>query len=280
MRKYIFLDFDGVLNTENYIKALREQGHPMSDKYGFYFDPTAVTNLAVIIEKTKAEIVISSSWKTDGLDRMKKMWIERNLPGKVIDITPSDFGMEEIDFSNPDDFVGRGREIQRWIQQNGSAKDRYVILDDLDDMLQSQYPFFIQTDPRIGITEIDAKKAIDILNIEDKEGIGNKCETLFSQAVKFAKEGNLEAAINVIDVAIPLLKSADCGYEYIYMLGFYCQINLEAKHYDKAKTLFDLGMRLIEKGEKLKLNLDSYQEDIDMFLDLRIMIKKMSENKL
>lgn len=164
MRKYIFLDFDGVLNTENNLKALREQGYPLSDKYGPYFDPTSVANLATTIEQTKAEIVISSTWKIDGLDIMKKMWIERSLPGKVIDITPSDiFGMKEIDFSNPDDFVGRGREIQQWIGQNGSTKDRYMILDDLDDMLQSQKPVFIQIDPRIGITEKDAQNAIEIL---------------------------------------------------------------------------------------------------------------------
>lgn len=112
MKKYIFLDFDGVLNTENNLEALRRLGHPLSDKYGPCFDPAAVANLAAIIEQTKAEIIISSTWKIDGLDIMKKMWIERNLPGKVIDITPSDiFEIKEIDFSNPDTFVGRGREI-------------------------------------------------------------------------------------------------------------------------------------------------------------------------
>lgn len=164
MRKYIFLDFDGVLNTENNLKTLREQGYPLSDKYGPYFDPTSVANLAAIIEQTKAEIVISSTWKIDGLDIMKKMWVERSLPGKVIDITPSDiFKMKEIDFSNPDDFVGRGQEIQQWIGQNGSTKDKYVILDDFDDMLQSQKPLFIQIDPRIGITENNAQNAIEIL---------------------------------------------------------------------------------------------------------------------
>ncbi len=164
MNKYIFLDFDGVLNTENNSKALREQGYPLCDKYGPCFSSTAVANLAVIIEHTKAEIVISSTWKMDGLDIMKKMWIERNLPGKVIDVTPSDiFEAAEIDFSNPDDFVGRGREIQQWIHQNGSTKDRYVILDDLDDMLQSQKSLFIEIDPRIGITKEDAQKAIEIL---------------------------------------------------------------------------------------------------------------------
>lgn len=172
MKKFLFLDFDGVLNTEKNIQSLREQGYFLSDKYGFHFDPTAVVNLATIIESTKAEIIISSSWKMDGLDKMMEMWHERALPGKVIDITPSDiFDGADIDFSNPDDFVGRGREICRWLQVNGSSKDRYVILDDLDDMLQSQKPFFIQINPQTGITESDVQKAIQILT--EQENYGN-----------------------------------------------------------------------------------------------------------
>ena len=38
---------------------------------------------------THADIVIESSWKYLGLEAMQDMWKDRQLPGKVIGITPS-----------------------------------------------------------------------------------------------------------------------------------------------------------------------------------------------
>ena len=39
-----------------------------------------------------------------------------------------------------------------------------VIIDDYDDFLREQIPFFVQTNPDIGLTQEDAQKAITILN--------------------------------------------------------------------------------------------------------------------
>ena len=60
-KKIIFLDFDGVLNTEHYQNLLYYQGKTGSDKYGTLFDPEAVEQLKRIIDATHAEIVIESS---------------------------------------------------------------------------------------------------------------------------------------------------------------------------------------------------------------------------
>ena len=165
MKKYIFLDIDGVLNTERNIKLLREQGKQTSDKYGFLFDPLSVANLASILYQTNAEIIISSTWKIEGLNHMIAMWKDRGLPGTVIDITPSEIlDIEEIDFNNPDSFIGRGREIQQWLSINSKRNDCYIILDDCNDILQSQQPFLLLTNPRVGITKRSVNKAIEILN--------------------------------------------------------------------------------------------------------------------
>lgn len=285
MKKYIFLDFDGVLNTQCNINALKEQGRPFFDQYGYCFDATAVANLATIIEHTEAEIIISSSWKIDGLSKMLDMWSERALPGKIIDITPSDvLDAKDLDFSNPDDLVGRGREIEQWICQNGSAKDRYVILDDLDDLLQSQKPFFIQIDPRIGITAGDVEKAIRILNHDNKEAcrvlrtkaVSEVCTNMFENAVALACAGQQETAILRMEVLFPILFQLDIGYEAIDMLGFYCQLCMDTEQHDKAKQIFKKGMELIAEGKRLGLNFDSYEEDINAFLDLKIEIDKRS----
>ena len=58
MDKYLFLDFDGVLNTEFYQDLLMSQGSPYRDKHGLFFDPVAVEQLKRVIDSTHADIII------------------------------------------------------------------------------------------------------------------------------------------------------------------------------------------------------------------------------
>lgn len=165
MSKVIFMDIDGVLNTERQQNRCRAEGIAYVDGYGFAFDPVAVAHLERIVNATGADIVISSSWKVWGLDAMQQMWDRRNLPGKVIDITPNTASDEmllsiDLDMDIP---AVKGSEIREWLNTNGSQVTHYAILDDMDDMLPEQQPHFVQTDPEIGITEDDAKRAIAIL---------------------------------------------------------------------------------------------------------------------
>lgn len=41
--RYLFLDIDGVLNTNRYIEYLYNNGNDQYDEYGYFFDPEAVT---------------------------------------------------------------------------------------------------------------------------------------------------------------------------------------------------------------------------------------------
>ena len=152
MTKIIFLDFDGVLNTEHYQGLLQYQGKPWQDEYGAFFDPKAVKQLKRIIDATDADIVVESSWKYLGLDAMKELWEVRNLPGTIIDITPSLLGKN------------KGVEIASWLSKYAKQDIRYVIIDDEYVILDSQLPHFILTNPYEGITEEQANRAISILN--------------------------------------------------------------------------------------------------------------------
>lgn len=163
-RKIIFLDFDGVLNTEHYQGLLRYQGEPWQDEHGAFFDPNAVKQLRRIIDATGADIVIESSWKYLGLDAMKELWKVRNLPGRVIDITPSSVSDEYL-LKNLDTTMihCKGMEIASWLSEQ--AEDiRYTIIDDEYVILDSQLPHFILTNPYEGITEEQTNRAISILN--------------------------------------------------------------------------------------------------------------------
>lgn len=152
MNKIIFLDFDGVLNTEHYQDLLQYQGKPWQDEYGAFFDPKAVKQLKRIIDATDADIVVESSWKYLGLDAMKELWRVRNLPGTIIDITPSLLGKN------------KGVEIASWLSKYAKQDIRYVIIDDEYVILDSQLPHFILTNPYEGITEEQANRAISMLN--------------------------------------------------------------------------------------------------------------------
>ena len=152
MNKILFLDFDGVLNTEHYQSLLQYQGKPWQDEYGAFFDPKAVKQLKRIIDATDADIVVESSWKYLGLDAMKELWEVRNLPGTIIDITPSLLGKN------------KGVEIASWLSKYAKQDIRYVIIDDEYVILDSQLPHFILTNPYEGITEEQANRAISMLN--------------------------------------------------------------------------------------------------------------------
>lgn len=160
--KVIFLDIDGVLNVYC-------QGR---DEYGCTFHKHFEDNLKWIIEETGAKIVISSTWRRDGLDVMQNLWKHRNLPGEVIDITPTEVDVVEYGTCEFYDLVDRGHEIQQWI--NDHNIDNYVIIDDDNDMLPSQRGNFVRTannkdhsdcvDIGYGLTRKCSEKVIEILN--------------------------------------------------------------------------------------------------------------------
>ena len=169
MDKIIFLDFDGVLNTEYYQNYLCYQKLAYQDEYGAIFDPEATKQLERIVDATNAKIVIESSWKYLGLEALQEMWTVRQLPGQMIGITPSSVSDQWLLSANLDDIdpaMGhcKGMEIASWLTDHAGPDAHYVIIDDEYVILDSQVPHFILTNPYDGITEELADKAISILN--------------------------------------------------------------------------------------------------------------------
>ena len=164
MRKVIFLDIDGVLNTKYWYSQM-DRNTP-KDQYGYMFDPISVDNLGKIIKETGADIVISSSWKCMGLSAMLDMWDDRGLPGKIIDITPNTVSDEMLLTANLENFEMthiRGCEIQEWLDTKGNDVSHYLILDDMDNFLPEQQDHFVWIDPNEGITEGNVVQATMIL---------------------------------------------------------------------------------------------------------------------
>lgn len=154
MRKILFLDFDGVMTSGRYLTRQMASGSPLRDDYGAVFDPMCVEFLQQIIDSSDADIVVTSTWKiTLGLDGLQQMWEARNLPGKVVGVTP------DID---P---IHRGDEIAAWLAANQTAV-RYAIIDDcpiLDFFREEQLQHLFRVDERTGLDNDTVKLVIEHL---------------------------------------------------------------------------------------------------------------------
>lgn len=158
MDKYIFLDFDGVLNTEQNRAERAVSGKEMTDEFGPLFSPKSVSCLGEIIERTNAKIVVSSSWgRLYGLDEVRQMWISRGLPGKIY--------RNLADYSEA---KKRGEAIAQFMKHCEDTP--YIILDDEDDFLPEQNENFIRINPVTGISKKDVELAVAKLNeLDDKQ---------------------------------------------------------------------------------------------------------------
>ena len=169
MDKYLFLDFDGVLNTARYAKLLKREGIDPFDEYGSMFDPIAINNLKTIVDQTNCKIVLSSSWRNEGMMQMQALWKDRNLPGVSFSMTPILLSTTYQDprsgefFSIPERNA-KALEINAWLLRHALGTSRYVILDDENVFFQSQQEHLVQTDEYDGLTDQKAQLAIDVLN--------------------------------------------------------------------------------------------------------------------
>lgn len=167
MKKVIFLDIDGVLNSDEWYedffgnelyKKVDKKGNQVYD-HDLSFKHIALLNSIATCVKDVG-IVITSTWRFDMEDteaRLKK----QGLTIPIIGIT---------DTNNSAGIYGtvpRGMQIYKWIhdeiKKTGDSLLNYVIFDDDIDMLYVQRNNFIHIDYLKGLTKKDVEKAIQIL---------------------------------------------------------------------------------------------------------------------
>ena len=159
MKKILFLDIDWVLNHDTWDLSkerkliLRKRGFPYSD-----LDPKCLQRLRDIVDETGCEVWLSSTWRTLGPKQFRNRFndcydlFKHHVGVKLSGVTPNLLGYK------------RGDEIQAIIDQE--QPDAYAIVDDIDDMLPDQQPFFVQTTATFGLDDKVKDKLIEILNRE------------------------------------------------------------------------------------------------------------------
>lgn len=158
--KIIFLDIDGVLNSD----SILSEYIPEIDGEYYPYQPHLVDNLNMILKRTDAKIVVSSTWRLgESVERLQYLLTHMGVKGEVIGKTDS----------YNDKFVVRGNEILKWIQDNQNLLGchhydfyDYVILDDDSDMLYGQRNNFVHIQGEEGLTKEYAEQAIEILGEE------------------------------------------------------------------------------------------------------------------
>jgi hypothetical protein len=158
--KVIFLDIDGVLVTGDYWKQLELENKTARDEdHHHLFSPSCVANLEKLIEETDAKIIVSSTWRWLGEDKLIEIFKRRGVTGDIIGITSLERMKENGIYSGE----SRGRQIQEYIEENKDDIENYVIIDDDSDMLDSQLDNFVHTTFDSGFNTIALEQALEIL---------------------------------------------------------------------------------------------------------------------
>lgn len=175
----IFLDIDGVLNSEAHLRRLDEQhrqrGHtdPTRPKHETtcecyrlecQIDRDAVARLNRLVAETRAKIVVSSSWRKllDPLE-LHRVLESHGLVAEIVGETPDGHNDPAMltTFGHIDR-IFRGHEIDLWLRQHPEVT-RFVILDDSSDMAMHKNRL-VQTDCEEGLLDEHVDLAIRVMS--------------------------------------------------------------------------------------------------------------------
>lgn len=163
MQKIIFLDIDGVLNSD-----LWNENHQHEISEGILIDEDKVKLLNEIIIRTEACIVLHSGWR---------FWFNKNLQPlrkesrrlveilkrnniSISDMTP-DFSTEEIKKTKTFSLV-KAKEVRAWLREHPEV-EKWIVIDDLclhDDEIEKHQ---LKINQIFGLTQSNVDLAIDML---------------------------------------------------------------------------------------------------------------------
>jgi hypothetical protein len=134
--RVLFLDVDGVLNSNRTVLTTGNCAHPHNyAERREMFDWTAIKLLRGLCRAGDLQVVLSSSWRLG----QSAEWIAGfgeflGLP--IIGVTPSQWAPGQV----------RGHEIKAWLDDHVEVT-HYAIVDDDCDMLPEQRTQYVQTSP-------------------------------------------------------------------------------------------------------------------------------------
>ena len=164
MSKVLFLDIDGVLNSDLWNDSHREE---ISD--GTLIDEGKIKLLAGLVKETDSEIILHSGWRFWFDTELKPLCTQANKLVELLEkenlhisgVTP-DLTTEEIRKTKKFSLV-KADEILLWLNLHNSVTE-WVVLDDLDLHSAQISRHQVKTDQTIGLTLENVKQAVKILS--------------------------------------------------------------------------------------------------------------------
>lgn len=159
--RVLFLDFDGVLNSADYMKHRRTIRRPS----GHAIDAPTIPRLNAIIARTGAKVVVSSSWR-HGLDakRLGEILALHGFTGEVIGTTPDCAEPFVLSTHGIVRATERGYEIQAWLDLHPEVTC-FAIVDDDSDMVHLAHRH-VQTTWAMGMLDEHVERLVALLTDE------------------------------------------------------------------------------------------------------------------
>lgn len=155
----IFLDIDGVLNSERSMYATNTFVLPytlkgrVAELHDFGLDPIAVGMLKKMCKECDCKIVISSSWgDVLQLHDFIHIFNQYNFDTSSILI-----GKISHDSSN------RGVNIKNWLNNHATLDDKFVIVDDSTDIVGMKNAILV--DPNVGLSITNVQSIYTTFNV-------------------------------------------------------------------------------------------------------------------
>ena len=163
MGKVIFLDIDGVLNSNFW-----NTDHQREISDGKYIDTEKVKLLSELVKKSGASIILHSGWRFWFGSDLKPLRSEAAYLTSLLEkegmavagMTP-DLTTEEIRKTKKFSKV-KADEILKWLKDHPET-EKWVVLDDLELHNDDIAKYQVMTDPEQGLTESDVEKALGVL---------------------------------------------------------------------------------------------------------------------
>lgn len=152
--KIIFLDIDGVLNSEEWDSYVQSFTYGARFNSCYLLSQEMILRLQNVIFQTNAEIVLTSSWRTN-IQALNALTKQLNL-----------YHLRLKDTTLYSTYNTRADDIHEWLRSHPSVHS-YAIVDDYDDGFSNDEVLathFVQTTFAQGLTSEKAEKIVEILS--------------------------------------------------------------------------------------------------------------------
>lgn len=158
--KILFLDIDGVLNSESWC-AGKPFGNPFENPQK-WIDPNSIRLLNLLIDRMPCKVVLTSNWREHfNKDEIQSYFNFHGFYHEIMDMTPQPFLIE-----NETEQSSKNHEIFLWLFQAANNKQdiqKFVIVDDRPKLIQGLEKFLVSIDPHVGLTQKNCEEIFEKL---------------------------------------------------------------------------------------------------------------------